>query len=34
MLRPEVGIKLLTIVLLAVGTAFAQSSDRLPATDE
>jgi hypothetical protein len=34
MLRPEVGIKLLTIVLLTVFTAFAQSSDRLPVTDE
>jgi hypothetical protein len=34
MLRPEVGIKFLTIVLLTVFTAFAQSSDRLPVTDE
>jgi hypothetical protein len=34
MLRPEVGIKVLTIVLLTVFTAFAQSSARLPVTDE
>ena len=33
MMRAEVGIKLLTTVLLIVATGFAQSSDRLPVTD-
>lgn len=34
MIRDEAGMKLLTIVLLSVATAFAQSSDRPPVTDE
>jgi hypothetical protein len=33
MIRINVWMKLLTSVLLAAGTAFPQSSDRLPATD-
>jgi hypothetical protein len=33
MIRTNVGMKLLASVLLMAGTAFAQSSDRLPVTD-
>ena len=33
MIRPEVGIRSLTIAILTVVTAFAQSSDRFPVTD-
>ena len=33
MIRTNAWMKLLTTILLAAATAFAQSSDRLPATD-